>query len=216
MLAVPVTVLAESDIVISPPLPPPNLPQHDRQAVPGCKVLLKFADRFWPEDCHGLICADSCARVWMDTVHGVGSDSAVTGATPMMLWAVARKCRGGCCGWRHRPSHVYPTLRRSPYDYAARVCARPPARSRSHLAARRSRRAGGTHGGNIWAPSELIGPTSLHARCILCPTARTRGRAQSWQLCKAARTLGEATNAQSMMTRTLVRSWAPRGRTAAT
>ena len=76
VVAVPVSVLSAGDITFSPPLP--LLKVSAAAAIrlsPGCKVVLKFRRRFWPADCHGIICADSfMPEMWMDTVRGIGKD----------------------------------------------------------------------------------------------------------------------------------------------
>ena len=76
VLAVAITALQQSDIMFSPPLPPEKLAAASRiQISPGCKVVLKFSARFWPADCHGIICSGCFVpEFWMNTVEGIGSD----------------------------------------------------------------------------------------------------------------------------------------------
>ena len=76
VVAVPVSVLSAGDIAFSPPLPLPKVSAAAAiRLSPGCKVVLKFRRRFWPADCHGIICADSfMPEMWMDTVRGIGKD----------------------------------------------------------------------------------------------------------------------------------------------
>ena len=76
VVAVSVASYQNGDIAYTPPLPPCKIEAAKSiKLSPGCKVLLKFSESFWPKDCHGVICSDSfCPEFWMDTVEGVGYD----------------------------------------------------------------------------------------------------------------------------------------------
>lgn len=58
VVAVAVSSFQQGDIEYIPPLPAQKINAANSITMsPGCKILLKFSERFWPDDCHGIICS---------------------------------------------------------------------------------------------------------------------------------------------------------------
>lgn len=59
IVAVPITILQDSDIEFSPPLPAEKLEAAKNIVMaPALKMVLRFSRRFWPREMQGIICSD--------------------------------------------------------------------------------------------------------------------------------------------------------------
>jgi lysine-specific histone demethylase 1B len=68
IVAVPLPILQDGDIKFTPALPKEKTDALSRMGMePGTKVILKFSQRFWPENVELVICGDSFVpEIWID------------------------------------------------------------------------------------------------------------------------------------------------------
>lgn len=69
VVAVPLPVLKDGDMVFSPPLSARKRAALDSMGFSnGVKIVLQFSSRPWPANCHGVVCADSfIPEMWMNS-----------------------------------------------------------------------------------------------------------------------------------------------------
>ena len=75
IVAVPLPVLKDGDIAFSPPLSDAKRAAAESMSFAnGAKIVLKFSACPWPQECHGVVCADSLIpEMWMNSSQGVGA-----------------------------------------------------------------------------------------------------------------------------------------------
>lgn len=90
-------VLRDGDIAFSPPLLP-----HKRQALQlinfpnAMKCILKFSERPWPADCHGIVCSDSfIPEMWMNQTTTPATP--LPPGTPLPPQECVTRCTGSLC-----------------------------------------------------------------------------------------------------------------------
>lgn len=68
VVSVPLPILQDGDIKFTPPLPKEKVAAISRMGMePATKVILKFSQRFWPENVQLVICGDSFVpEIWVD------------------------------------------------------------------------------------------------------------------------------------------------------
>jgi monoamine oxidase len=68
------------DLTFEPPLPPKRVEALSRLNIGnGLKMFLLFSRRVWPEDCHGVICAETFVpEMWFKVNHVKGKGDIYT------------------------------------------------------------------------------------------------------------------------------------------